>query len=135
MSATDVGLRWARELRRQYGGTSAAKRIARDFGVEVRTAAAWMQGGVPFVRHLCRAADLCGAAFVLRVLSPDSELAGCADVDQAIDVLRRRVDDLNRRIARLKGRRVMVDGFILTLAGILSRLSDRLIEWVERRQR
>ncbi len=103
MSATDVGLRWARELRRQYGGTAAAKRIARDFGVEVRTAAAWMQGGVPFVRHLCRAADLFGAAFVLRVLSPDSELAGCADVDQAIDVLRRRVDDLNRRIARLKG--------------------------------
>lgn len=104
MSGNDIGFRWARELRRQYGGTAAAKRIAHDFGVEVRTAVSWMQGGAPYAKHLCRAADLFGAAFVLHVVSPDSELAVCADVDQAIDVLRKRIDDLNGRIARLKGK-------------------------------
>lgn len=104
MLSDDIGLRWADALRKKYAGNSAAKRIARDFGIEPRTAAAWMQGGAPYVRHLCRAAELFGAAFVLKVISPDSLLAEVAEADQAIMYLRRGLDELEVRLERLRSR-------------------------------
>ncbi len=101
MLSDDIGLRWADALRKKYAGNSAAKRIARDFGIEPRTAAAWMQGGAPYVRHLCRAAELFGVAFVIGVVAPNSIFADVADVDQALASLRRQIDDLGERIRRL----------------------------------
>lgn len=102
MLSNDIGLRWAEALRKKYAGNCAAKRIARDFGVEPRTASAWMQGGAPYVRHLCRAAEMFGVAFVVRVIAPNSVFADVADVDQALEALRRQIDDLGERIRRLE---------------------------------
>lgn len=102
MLSTDIGLRWADALRKKYAGNCAAKRIARDFGVEPRTASAWMQGGAPYVRHLCRAAELFGVAFVISIVAPDSIFADLADVDQAVGTLRRQIDDLGERLRRLE---------------------------------
>lgn len=102
MLSNDIGLRWAEALRKKYAGNCAAKRIARDFGVEPRTASAWMQGGAPYVRHLCRAAEMFGVAFVVRVIAPNSVFADVADVDQALGALRRQIDDLGERIRRLE---------------------------------
>ncbi len=104
MSVNDIGLRWAAALREKYMNGCLAKRIARDFNVETRTANSWLQGNAPYAKHLCRAGQLFGPAFVLKVISPDSLLAEVAEADQAIMYLRRGLDELEVRLERLRSR-------------------------------
>lgn len=65
----DVGARWAEALRRRYL-FCAAKRIAADFGVDVRTAKNWLGGQAPLAAYYQIAWRLFGIDFIVETLSP-----------------------------------------------------------------
>lgn len=64
-----LGDRWQAALRRRYP-LHTAKSIAHDFGVEVRTATAWLAGAAPYAKYLTKAWELHGPAIIWEVLCP-----------------------------------------------------------------
>ena len=98
----DVGARWAAALRRRYPA-HAAKRVARDLGVTVRTAEGYLAGQAPPARVLVRAAALHGAALALEVLVPDSRAAADARLSAELDAVGDRLARLAADIAQLRG--------------------------------
>lgn len=102
-TAAEIGARWAQALRRRYPGPHAAKRIAGDFDVEIRTAEAWLAGGnAPYAKYLLRAWRLHGVAIVAEVLAPGSEIAQAAPVDQALQDLEGKLHRLRDELAQLR---------------------------------
>ncbi len=65
----DVGARWADALRRRYI-FCAAKRIAADFDVDVRTAKGWLGGQAPMAAYYQIAWQRFGIDFIVETLSP-----------------------------------------------------------------
>ena len=97
----DYGQRWAGFLRQRYTGTCAAKRIARDFECEPRTATAWLGGQPPHIRHLARAGQVFGPVAIAAVLFPDTTYFLSADMHDAIGVLQARIDDIKNKLGAL----------------------------------
>lgn len=103
MITIDVGLplgdRWQAALRRRYP-VHAAKAIAADFGVEVRTAAAWLAGQPPYAKYLMQAWQLHGSAIIWEVLCPvETE----QPVESALENIERQLSALSSDLARLRG--------------------------------
>lgn len=94
-----IGDRWAAALRRRYI-FCAAKRIAADFGVEVRTAKSWLGGQAPNAIYYSRAWRLHGLDFIVEALAPDPRFDR-QNLDAEFEECRRHIAKL-REIA-LKG--------------------------------
>jgi hypothetical protein len=94
-----LGERWQAALRRRYR-VHAAKTIAHDFGVEVRTAAAWLGGQPPYAKYLMKAWQLHGSAIIWEVLSP---VEAEQPVETALENIERQLSALSSDLARLRG--------------------------------
>lgn len=95
-----IGERWSAALRRRYL-FCAAKCIARDFGVDVRTAKNWLAGQAPSAWCYMRAWELFGIDVVVETLSPCPERFKSDTLDEEFEECRRHIAVL-REIA-MKG--------------------------------
>ncbi len=98
-----VGARWAGVLHELYRGRDTAKRIARDFAVEPRTAKAWLGGQAPFAKYLVRLGRLYGPSLVLQILAADPHAHAPARVLSALDEIEHRLKSAAGMIAVLRG--------------------------------
>lgn len=105
----EIGQRWAAALRRRYPGGFAAKRIARAFDVDARTAESWLAGQAPFAKYLLRAWRLHGGAMVAEVLAPDDGEAKAALNEAALIGIEHQLGKLGDELARLKLERVKIE--------------------------
>ncbi|WP_428247244.1 hypothetical protein [Ferrovibrio sp.] len=101
----EIGPRWAAALRRRYPGAHQAKRIARDFDCETRTAEAWLGGQAPYAKYLMRGWRLHGAALVGEVLAPDDAAQRAALNEAALIGLEARIATLGADLALLRRER------------------------------
>lgn len=98
-----IGARWSAVLQELYRGRYTAKRIARDFAVEPRTARAWLAGQAPYAKYLVRLGRLWGASLVLQILAADAHAHPEARVRSALDEIDHRLKSAAGMIAVLRG--------------------------------
>lgn len=97
-----VAERWAALLRSKYRGGHAAKRIARDFKIETRTAKSWLTGEVsPRLDNFMAAAKVFGIYAVLGVLFPDTEEFQKQKLRDDLSALRSQLDHLSNKLGEL----------------------------------
>lgn len=100
----EVGQRVAYALRQVYPA-HAAKLIARDFGVDERTAKGWLAGQTPQGKHLLALMHKLGAWFASAVLVPVGDWASIVGARARLDLLQQEYDDLGRDLAALGERK------------------------------
>ena len=101
LTAAIVGERWAQALRRRFSGPSAAKRIARELGKDVRTAESWLAGQAPYLHVVVETAIRLKdplLLFEIAGLAPPSD----TEIAAKLGEIKGELDALGARIARLK---------------------------------
>jgi len=99
-----AGARWADALAKRYPGPHKAKRIATDLGRDLRTVTGWLRGQPPHLSHAIDAANTLADPLLL------VELTGLpvptnADVSRTLTEIRRDLNGLDQRLAKLSGGR------------------------------
>ncbi len=101
--AVAFGQAWAAALRRRYPvGRSAAKHVARDFRVELRTAEGWLAGQGPQARALLRAFVLFGPAMLLELAAVEPTPAAEEAIAAQVRELQAQLDQLGQAIVTLR---------------------------------
>lgn len=97
-----LGLKWAQALKNRFGDKNTAKRIARTFGVETRTARSWLAGTAPYMKYLWIAGQKLGSGFLAELLTPNMLWKTYSDIDEALDMLDKEICQLRDEIRNLK---------------------------------
>lgn len=98
-----LGKRWATALKKRYG--RCVKRIANDFGVEVRTARHWIdEEQTPYAVNFMRAWELHGIPFINETLNPNRTISS-AEIQEALAEVRSKLEKLSDEIVLLLNER------------------------------
>lgn len=94
-----LGQRWAAALQKRYNQKNAAKAIAKDFDIEVRTAWAWLYGSTPYLKYVWLAAQRFGCDFLAEILTPNVEWEKMVNIDNTLLELEKKICQLRHEIA------------------------------------
>jgi hypothetical protein len=100
--ALAVGQRTAAWLRQQYPNAHA-KRIARDFNVDERTAKSWLAGKPPSTDYWHSCVARWGKGFVAFVYAPYFDWAEQARLEVEIETIQSRLDELREKVRPQNG--------------------------------
>lgn len=96
-----MGQRWAASLEKQFGPKNTAKKIARFFDIEVRTARSWLAGSTPYIKHLWVAGQKLGSGFLAELLTPNNKWKTYANIDEALGLMEKEICQLRKEIQNL----------------------------------
>ncbi|MBQ8347395.1 MAG: hypothetical protein IJY17_07335 [Alphaproteobacteria bacterium] len=98
-----LGRRWAAALIKRYG--RCAKKIAKDFDVEVRTARSWLnEEKTPFAVNFMRAWEIHGVGFINETLNPNRNISN-TEIQAELTEVRRKLERLSDEIVLLLNER------------------------------
>lgn len=99
-----VGERWAAALKKRYGDAHTAKKIAKDFDIEPRTAKSWLGGQAPYAGQIEKAGEKFGLKFLIEVLNPGIPVYDGKDFEKAFEEVKEKIEWIQDQVSVLRRR-------------------------------